>query len=392
MLYRKLGKTELSVSILGFGAMRLPFAGGSTSALDAFNPNKKIDEEETTKMIEFAVSRGVNYFDTAYVYHAGQSEVVLGKALKPFRDKVFIATKLPTMVVKEASDFERTFEEQLKRLDTGFVDVYLVHALNRPVWHKMKELGMLRFLDRVQADGRARHIGISFHDDVRIFKEIVDGYDWKLCQIQYNYYDEDTQAGKEGLLYAASKGLGVVVMEPIRGGRLADPIPDEARAIWNSAGVKRTPGEWALRWVWNQAEVSTALSGMSTMNQVIENIRIADEGKPNTLTPNELSLIQQARQVYRKMLKVDCTGCAYCMPCETGVNIPAVFSLYNDLYASNAKEIAPVLYSITIPPGEQASACTECLKCEEKCPQHIEIRDELKKAHELLYREGLLQH
>ena len=251
MLYRKLGKSGLNVSILGFGAMRLPILGGSQSPVDRFNPDKLIDEEKTIEMIEYAIGEGVNYFDTAYVYHGEKSESTLGKALKGYRNKVMLATKLPVMRATKRKDFYRFLDEQLRRLDTNYLDVYLLHGLNRQSWFKMKELGVLKFLDQIQADGRTRHVGFSFHDDVRIFKEIVDSYDWMLCQIQYNYYDEDYQAGREGLIYAASKGLGVVVMEPLRGGKLTSPIPEEIQAIWDSAEVKRTPPEWGLKWVWN---------------------------------------------------------------------------------------------------------------------------------------------
>jgi predicted aldo/keto reductase-like oxidoreductase len=243
------------------------------------------------------------------------------------------------------------------------------------------ELGGLDFLDRIRADGRVRHVGFSFHDDVRIFKEIVDGYDWAMCLIQYNYFDENYQAGKEGLLYAADKGLGVVVMEPLRGGKLTGGIPPEVQALWDSAPSKRTPAEWALRWVWNHPEVSTALSGMSTMDQVKENIRLARDANPNSLAPDELELIQRVTRIYREMLKVDCTGCAYCVPCPEGVNIPLNFSLYNDTFMFKDSELAYMMYSHFVAPEQQAANCAECGECEEHCPQNIEIREELKKVH-----------
>jgi hypothetical protein len=390
VLYRKLGKSGFNVSILGFGAMRLPIQGGSQSPGDRFNPNKLVDEEETIKMIEYAIGQGVNYFDTAYVYHGGKSEPALGKALKGYRNKVMLATKLPVMQATKREDFDRFLDEQLKRLDTNYLDVYLLHGLRRQAWAKMKELGVLKFLDQIQADGRARYVGFSFHDDVRIFKEIVDGYDWMLCQIQYNYYDEHYQAGREGLIYAVSKGLGVVVMEPLRGGKLTDPIPEEIQAIWDSAEVKRTPAEWGLRWVWNHPEVSIVLSGMSSMSQVIENIKLANDGNPNSLSRKELAIIDQAKKTYKKMLKIDCTGCAYCMPCETGVNIPANFSMYNDMFVfKTATEVSAIPYNMWLSPEQKASNCAECGECEEKCPQHIKIKDGLKAVHQALFREGL---
>jgi len=266
------------------------------------------------------------------------------------------------------------------------LDVYLLHGLDRQIWVKMKELGVLKFLDQVRADGRARYVGFSFHDDVKIFKEIVDSYDWAICQIQYNYFDEHYQAGKEGLTYAASKGLGVVVMEPLRGGKLTDRIPGEVQAIWDSAEQKRTPAEWALRWVWNHPEVSMALGGMSEMSQVRENIKLANDGKPNSLSRRELSLIGQVKETYKRMLKIDCTGCAYCMPCKTGVNIPLNFSLYNDTFMFKDPEINVLLYNRLLSPEQRALSCTECGECEEHCPQHIRIMDELKTVHQALFR------
>jgi predicted aldo/keto reductase-like oxidoreductase len=387
MLYRKLGKTNLSVSILGFGCMRLPIQNGSGSGIDIFDPNKAINEEEAKKMIRYAISEGVNYFDTAYTYHNEKSEPLLGKSLKGYRDKVTIATKLPVWLVKEKKDFEKFLDEQLKRLETNYLDVYLLHGLNRQVWPGMLQLKVFEFLNQILTDGRVRHVGFSFHDDVKIFKEIVDSYDWELCQIQYNFFDENHQAGKEGLTYAASKGLGVVVMEPLRGGKLADRMPGEIQAIWESAEKKKTPAEWALRWVWNHPEVSTALSGVSTMGQITENVRVANEGTPNSLSDKELSIIGQVKEAYRRMLKIDCTGCAYCMPCETGVNIPINFSLYNDLSMFKDAEINLLIYNEMLSPEQRASACTECGKCVEQCPQHLQIQEELKLVHRALFRQ-----
>jgi len=366
--------------------MRLPIRSGSHSGADIFDPNKAIDEEEATKMVEYAISQGVNYFDTAYLYHGGKSETFLGGTLKAYRDKVFLATKLPIVLAKKRGDFDKFLDEQLKKLDTHYLDVYLLHGLDRQIWVKMKELGVLKFLDQVRADGRARYVGFSFHDDVKIFKEIVDSYDWAICQIQYNYFDEHYQAGKEGLTYAASKGLGVVVMEPLRGGKLTDRIPDEVQTLWDSAEQKRTPAEWALRWVWNHPGVSMALGGMSTMSQVKENIKLANDGKPNSLSRKELSLIDQVKETYKRMLKIDCTGCAYCMPCKTGVNIPLNFSLYNDTFMFKDPEINVLLYNRLLSPEQRASSCTECGECEEHCPQHIRITDELKTVHQALFR------
>lgn len=386
MLYRKLGKSDCTVSILGFGGMRLPIRNGSNSAADIFDPSKAIDEEGATKMIQYAIDEEVNYFDTAYPYHGGKSETFLGGALKGYRDRIMLATKLPAWLVNRREDFDRFLDEQLRKLDTTYLDVYLLHGLNRQVWTKMNQLSVLEFLDQIRADDRARYVGFSFHDDVKIFKEIVDSYDWTLCQIQYNYFDEHYQAGKEGLTYAASKGLGVVVMEPLRGGKLTDRIPDEVQAIWDSAEEKRTPAEWALRWVWNHPEVSTILSGMSTMSQVKENVKLANDGKPDSLSKKELSIIGQVKDTYKRMLKIDCTGCAYCMPCETGVNIPLNFSLYNDTFMFKDAEINLLQYNEMLSPEQRASSCAECGECEKRCPQHIKIMDELKTVHQALLR------
>jgi len=384
MLYRKLGKTGRKVSVLGFGCMRLPLRHGVEKATDVFDSGKPIDEDQATAMIHYAIEQGVNYFDTAYPYHGGQSETFLGKALSGYRDRVMLATKSPIWLVQTAGDFDRFLDEQLGKLSTSYVDFYLLHSLGRQSWQRMKDLGALEFLRRIRQDGRARYVGFSFHDDVKIFKEIVDGYDWAMCQIQYNYFDEHYQAGKEGLRYAASKGLGVVVMEPLRGGKLTGAIPAEVQGLWDSAAQRRTPAEWALRWVWNHPEVSTALSGVSATPQIEENILIADQGAPNSLTPAELDVIDRVTRTYRSMVKVDCTGCAYCVPCPNGVDIPLNFSLYNDTFMFKDSEIVYMIYTHFVAPEQRASNCAECGECEEHCPQHLNIREELKKVHQRL--------
>lgn len=381
MQYRTLGKSGCEVSVLGFGCMRLPLKGKMQSATDLFDPAKAIDEEEAIRMIHFAIQHGVNYFDTAYPYHGGQSEGLLGRAVQGQRDKVLLATKLPIWMITKADDCDRFLDGQLTRLNTSSLDFYLLHGLNRPLWQKVHDFEVLHFLDTILSDGRARYVGFSFHDDVKVFKEIVDSYDWTMCQIQYNYFDEDYQAGKEGLLYAASKGLGVVIMEPLRGGKLAEGIPDDVKTLWDCARKKRTPADWALRWVWNHPEVSTALSGMSNMAQLEENIAIAGDVVPNSLTAEELDLIGQVTQTYKRMLQIPCTGCAYCMPCPSGVDIPLNFSLYNDTFMFKDAEIAGMVYSFFLTPEQRASNCADCGECEEHCPQHIQIREELKKVH-----------
>jgi predicted aldo/keto reductase-like oxidoreductase len=386
MLYRQLGKTVCQVSILGFGCMRLPMKNSRQSAADRFDPNKFIDEENAIQLIRYAKAQGINYFDTAYPYHGGKSEPLLGKAVQGYREEILIATKLPAWMVKGPDDFEKFLNEQLQRLATCYVDFYLLHGLGRQTWAKMKELGALRFLDKILRDGRARFGGFSFHDDVRLFKEIVDAYDWAICQIQYNYLDRNYQAGQEGLEYAASKGLGVVIMEPLRGGRLAEQIPERVQAIWDSSPEKRSPAEWALRWVWNHPQVSTALSGMNSMAQLKENLKIAGEGRPHSLSSQELALIDRVTETYQKMFPIDCTACSYCLPCPQGVNIPHNFRLYNDHHIFKDQEINFILYNQMTAPEQRASNCAECGECEERCPQHIKIMEELKKVHATLHR------
>ncbi len=383
MRYRKMGKTNLDVSILGLGAMRLPMQG-NPGGLAGFDPKIPIDEDEAAKMIEHALEQGINYFDTAYGYHGGQSEKFLGRALKPHRSSVMIATKLPIWNIKRTEDFERIFKEQLAKLSTDYLDFYLVHSLGRESWAKMKEFGVREFLDGLRAGGRIRHAGFSFHDELKAFKSIIDDYQWDMCQIQYNFYDQDYQAGREGLYYASSRGIAAVVMEPLRGGKLVDKIPEKVQALWDQAQVKRSPVEWAMRWVWNHREVSTVLTGSSTLAQLRENITLAADAAPDSLTPEELSLIERVKAEYRKMLKVDCTGCGYCMPCPYGVNIPQNFQLYNDTFLFKDPEFNAFFYKNMLPPEERASSCTECLECIEKCPQKIDIPERLKEVHAFL--------
>ncbi|MBF0529645.1 MAG: aldo/keto reductase [Deltaproteobacteria bacterium] len=385
MLYRKMGRTDWMVSILGFGCMRLPLLGSKGGA-DLFDPSKAIDEEQAEKMVNYAIENGVNYFDTAYPYHGGKSEVFIGRVLKPHRERILIATKMPTWLIQKTSDFERYLEEQLTRLDMDVIDVYLLHGLNASNWPKIKELGVFEFIDRLLADGRVRKIGFSYHDEAKLFKKIVDEYDWTMCQIQYNYFDEHNQAGKEGLEYAAAKGLGVVIMEPLRGGKLTDKIPAEIQQLWDSARQRRTPAEWALRWVWNHAGVTMALSGMSAWPQVLENIKIAEHGLSNSLGAEELDLIKRVSETYHRMLKVPCTGCGYCQPCPAGVAIPTNLNLYNDFFMFKDPDIALMIYNHMLAPETRASNCAECGECEEKCPQHIAIPEELKKVHAQLAR------
>ncbi len=373
MLYRKMRNVSSELSILGFGCMRLPTKDG------------RIDEEQATKMLRYAIDRGVNYIDTAYPYHNGESEPFVGRALRDgYRDKVYLATKLPSWLIQSREDMDRLLDEQLSRLNTDHIDFYLVHGLMKPFWEKLQPLGVADFLDDALSDGRIKHAGFSFHDDLGLFKEIVDAYSWTFCQIQYNFMDENYQAGTEGLHYAADRGLGVVVMEPLRGGMLTKDIPaiDE---IWNGASARRSLSEWALLWVWNHPEVSVVLSGMSSFDQVVQDVSYADSGRPGSLSPEELSLFDRARAEYLKRIKVPCTGCRYCMPCPSGVSIPECFEMYNNACMFDAPDVAKFNYNIALGgmlSGKPAfaSMCQDCGKCEELCPQGMPIREKLREV------------
>jgi uncharacterized protein len=377
MLYRKLGKTGCDVSILGFGCMRLPVVDGNPGA---------IDEAEATRILHASLDLGVNYIDTAYPYHQGMSEPFVGKALNgSYRERVYLATKLPSWAIESTGDFDNYLNEQLGRLQTDRIDFYLIHALKRSWWQKLQKLGVGEFLERAIKDGRIRFAGFSFHAELDEFKEIVDQLDWSFCQIQYNFMDQDMQAGKAGMEYAASRGLGIIAMEPLRGGKLAAGVPADIMELWNSSPVKRAPAEWALRWIWNHPEISIALSGMNAMEQVEENCRIANEGIASKLSAAELDLINRVRERYLERIKIHCTGCSYCIPCPGGVNIPRIFSIYNDLHLYDEPYWARVMYSLNMEPASQATACNDCGQCEESCPQKISIRELLKKCHDELY-------
>ncbi|MBW2622497.1 MAG: aldo/keto reductase [Deltaproteobacteria bacterium] len=373
MKYRQFGKLDWKVSALSFGAMRLP-------VID--NDQSKIDEEEAIGMIRYAFDHGVNYIDTAFPYHMGNSEYVVAKALKDgYREKVKLATKLPPTEVKKTADFEKLLDHQLKKLDTDHIDFYLMHGIGKDRWEHLSNLKIMNEAEKALSDGRIHHLGFSFHDDLDAFKEIVDGYDnWTMCQIQYNYMDIEFQAGTEGLKYAADKGLAVVVMEPLRGGVLAKEPPESVKKLWASTPAQYSPPAWALRWVWNQPEVSTVLSGMSTMRQVEENVASAEMSEPGNLSNEELSLIGQVREEYYKISPIACTACEYCMPCPNEVNIPDVFKFYNEGYIYDDHRIARFRYRQLLP-EQQASNCEACLECEEQCPQELPISEWMGKVH-----------
>jgi predicted aldo/keto reductase-like oxidoreductase len=324
----------------------------------------------------------VNYIDTAWPYHGGQSEPFVSRALSDgYREKVKLATKLPAWMVKSREDMDTFLNAQLEKLQTEQIDYYLVHCLVGDVWDAIVALGITEFLDTAKADGRIVNVGFSFHGAPDEFTQIVDAYGWDLCQIQYNYLDEENQAGTKGLEYAASKGLGVIVMEPLLGGKLASPVPAEVEAIWGEAAVKRTPAEWALRWVWNHPEVTVVLSGMNEEAHIEENVRVAGEAEANSLAEVELALVGRVEQTYRRLMKASCTGCRYCLPCPAGVAIPVCFELYNTMHMFGGADEARFMYAVrlcgAITGGEPgyASQCVQCGKCLEKCPQHLAIPD-----------------
>jgi len=376
MQYRKFGSLDWDVSALGFGAMRLPVVGRDPGRVDA---------AEAIEMIRLAVDQGVNYLDTAYTYHENHSERIVGQALLDgYRQKVRLATKLPPWLVQKPGDFDRFLDEQLAKLQTDHIDFYLLHALNATYWPKLRDWKILKWAEGAIADGRIHYLGFSFHDEFEIFKAIVDAYDhWTFCQIQYNFMDIEYQAGTKGLKYAAAKGLAVVIMEPLRGGQLTLKVPQSIAAIWQEAAVRRTPADWALQWIWNHPEVSVVLSGMSSMQQVLENLDSADRSDAGMLSEAELTLVDKVREEYRRLAPVPCTNCKYCMPCSNGVEIADILKFYNDARIYENPRAPRFLYR-NLPSEKRADNCVECFECEAKCPQGIRISEQLKKAHALL--------
>lgn len=371
MLYRTVPRTQEKVPILGFGCMRFP------------EKNGVIDEERSIYLLRYAIDKGVTYLDTAWPYHHGQSETFLGKALSDgYREKVQLATKLPHWLVKTRQDMDTFLNLQLSRLNTNHIDYYLIHSIGQESWERMKKLGILEFLDLAKRDGRIRNTGFSFHEDTRTFKKIVDDYNWECCLIQYNILDELSQAGRDGLYYATQKDLAVFIMEPLRGGKLAQIPPPDITKILEEAPVERTPAEWALRWLWDQPEVTMVLSGMNDISQVDENCSIANVAYPGSLTQDEQDLITKVSETWRSLMKIPCTGCQYCMPCPFGVNIPSCFEMYNNVYmfgdtwrtnAVYAARLGGVMSGIA-----HASVCAECGSCMSSCPQGIVIPERLR--------------
>lgn len=371
MLYREFGRTGEMLSQLGFGAMRLPLINGDDS---------RIDEAIAIPMVRKAIDNGLNYLDTAWPYHGGNSEAFCAKVMADgYRDKVKIATKSPVWDVKTIDDFNHFLDRQLERLQVECIDFYLLHALKVSFWDNCRQGDYKSFLDKAKADGKIKYAGFSFHDNLDLFKEIVDDYDWDFCQIQLNYMDEAYQGGLLAADYARERGMGVIVMEPLRGGTLAKTeLPDELRDIWNKADKKRTPAEWALKYLWNLSNVDVVLSGMGEMWQVEENMRIASETPARSLTSQETALIDEARDFFHRRMVVDCTNCRYCMPCPVGVDIPENFWALNHDSLFNDPGKADFWINGWLGDPKRASNCVDCGQCETHCPQNIEIMKHLK--------------
>lgn len=378
MKYRNFGSTGLEVSALGFGCMRFPVVNGDMG---------KIDEPLATDMLRTAIDQGLNYVDTAWTYHSEQSEPFVGRVLQDgYREKVYLATKMPSWLVKSHEDLERLFTIQLERLQTDHIDFYLLHALNAGYWDNYLKVKVFDWAERKLADGQIRHLGFSFHDRYEVFDKILNGYDnWDFCQLQYNYMDIDEQAGRRGVLEAAEKGLGVIVMEPLRGGKLAvqDP-PAQVAEAFRHGQRDWTMADWALQWLWDQPEVSLLLSGMSTMEQVEQNLQSASRSGIGSLSENDHATISRVQKAWSGLAPVPCTSCEYCMPCPSGVEIPRIFKLYNESVMYDRQGRGQNAYKNEFKDDQRADMCVECGQCEELCPQSIQIIQQLKDAHAYL--------
>ena len=370
MELRKFPGTDISASLLGMGCMRLP------TQKDA--ENNPIDRPEAVRLIRSAVDRGVNYIDTAYGYHNQDSENLVGEALQDgYRDRVILATKLPVWHVHAPEDMEKLLDEQLKKLKTDHIDFYLLHALSWDSYNKVRGMGVREFLDRMIEKGKIRYPAFSFHDGKMAFKKIVKDYPWKMAQVQMNFLDEFNQATLDGIRKYA-EGIGIVIMEPLRGGALAGNVPEEVRALYDRAKTKRPPVEWAFRWLYDKPEFISILSGMSDMSQLDQNLAIFNDTAANCMDLGEKRLMNKVRAAYEARVKVGCTGCEYCMPCPAGVNIPGIFRSLDEASMFDRLERFKGRYVHLIAKESDGSRCVQCGKCEKACPQHIGIRQHLK--------------
>lgn len=378
MQYRNYGKLGYQVSAFGMGCMRLPRIIKGNEAV--------VDREKAYEMIRYAADNGVTYFDTAYGYHNMTSEEVLGEALEGGRrEKVKIVTKQPFPVMKTQADIRKNLEATLKKLRTSYLDVYLIHNIGTSTWEAIKERKIIEEYEKFRSEGLIKAIGFSYHGKYEGFKDVLDFYDWGMCQIQQNLVDVNTETTEEGIHLAGKKGCALVIMEPIRGGNLANP-PDSVKAIYDEYAVKRSPVEWAFRHIINYPEVSTVLSGVSTLEQLKEDIAIFSkpDAVPNCLNDEEKAILTRVREKYASLASIPCTACEYCLPCPQGVNIPQVFARYNDGIMFGTFEPSQRGYYFTTKSNQDASHCVACGACEKKCPQHIKIIEELKTAHEKL--------
>ena len=370
MKYREIGKTGIHASVLGLGCMRFPMQE---------NEPTKIDEDRAIEMIRYAIDHGVNYIDTAYPYHDGESEVLVGKALTSgYRERITLITKSPSWLMKTQEDFFTYLDEQLSKLQTECIDIYLLHALDKERWATYQNIGIFDAIEQAKKDGKIKHVGFSFHDEYPVFTEIVDAYDWDVCMLQLNYMDMEEQAGLKGLEYAKSKGLPVIVMEPLKGGMLANPSEDILN-LWQTYPEQRTPVEWALRYMANFENVKVVLSGMSSLEQLKMNIEIADQLEVGNLDEAALDLISEVKEKYKSKIQVPCTQCKYCVPCPQGVEIPRIFTMYNRAYTFDTHALVQGHYQTLLTKEAKASNCVSCGICETKCPQKISIMDMLAK-------------
>jgi uncharacterized protein len=373
MEYRVMENINVRVSALGFGCMRLPTIG---------NDYGNIDKREAERMLHYALDQGVNYVDTAYPYHKGNSETFVGEALVGHRQRVFLATKMPTWLIQTEADFDKYLHEQLDNLQTDHIDFYLLHGLNKKRWPELLKLNVFDFLNKAVKEGKIRFPSFSFHDDLDTYKEIIDSNRWTMSQIQLNYMDVEYQAGVAGLEYAEERKIPVVVMEPLRGGKLVDRVPEDIMDIWRSYGEQRSPAEWAFKWVYDFNNVKCVLSGMNSMEQVKENVSIFSRAQAGTMTEEERCIIDKVRELYKRRIKVQCTGCGYCEPCPEGVAIPAVISAYNTASMYNLEGISSQEYKMLMDQGKGGDRCVRCGKCVEACPQNIDIPSVMTEAHQ----------
>lgn len=379
MQYRKFRTADKETSLLGLGVMRL-----------VQDENGNIDQQGAVELIRYAIDRGINYIDTAYTYHGGCSEKLIGKALRDgYRERVILADKMPIWLANTEEDVERYFKEQLRRLDVEYIDMYLVHNIIPSNWKKTKELNVLPFLERMRAQGKIKHIGFSFHGDLDLFMEVIDAYPWEFCQIQLNYLDKDEQATLKGLKYARERGIDVIVMEPLKGGRITDKIPPSVQQIWDRAKASgkapqdRSPAEWAFRWAASQPGVSLILSGMNSYEQIDENTTIFSKDDISQMSSTEQAVLDEVAAEYNRRIKYQCTGCEYCMPCQKKIGIPDVIEYLNNWYAFDQNPSTKTEYITWLDEGEHASDCIHCRKCEEKCPQRLPISEIMAEASEV---------